>query len=158
MNEVHCYISLTSVCAATCCVTYKVAMHSNWMSGCLTLLIMLVTGEFFEAIAYLQVQPQALTLLVLSSVVGYTGVVSFLYLVQSFGAKNTVIVTSTRKVFTILVSIVQYSKPFHGLHALGLTAVTTGVSSSLTLATSRRPCCCWCSIDATLYLRYIVCK
>jgi len=105
----------------------KVAFHSNWMSGAMTLLFTLATGEFVAAIAYVTENPKALAVLLCTSVIGYTGIVSFLFLVQSFGAKNTVIVTSTRKVFTILVSILQYGKPFSSLHGLGLLSMTLGV-------------------------------
>lgn len=62
----------------------------------MTLLFTLATGEFVAAIAYVTENPKALAVLLCTSVIGYTGIVSFLFLVQSFGAKNTVIVTSTR--------------------------------------------------------------
>ena len=99
-------------------VTYASAFGAVW-----ALLLMLPTDELEEAIAHSIAHPDALVMLVVSSVCGYVSVSFVLLLINLYGATVTELVKSMRKVLTIVLSFVLYPKPISQKYLLGGLAV-----------------------------------
>jgi hypothetical protein len=85
------------------------------------------------------VRRRAALLLLLQSVAGYLGILSYLETVRRFGPKVTTIVTSSRKLFTIALSSVLFGHPLNGYHVAGVCTVFLGVllNANASLACSR---------------------
>ena len=66
-------------------------------------------------------------LLLVQSVCGYFGILTYLEVVRVFGPKVTVIVTSCRKIFTIGLSAALFHHPINGFHVVGVAGVFAGI-------------------------------
>ena len=105
----------------------EMVFHTNWCSAVLTAGYAVATGEFSAALAYLGRKPRIAGLLLLQSVAGYLGILTYLETVKRFGSKVTVVVTSCRKLFTIALSSLAFGHPLTGFHLAGVLAVFLGV-------------------------------
>ena len=105
----------------------EMIFHTNWCSALMTLAYALATGEAALAAPYLARRPRVLGLLLLQSVAGYLGIVTYLETVKRYGSKVTVVVTSCRKLFTIALSSLAFHHPLTGFHLAGIAAVFLGV-------------------------------
>jgi len=106
---------------------HELVFHTNWVSALLTACYMAATGEGVDAFLFLRRRPHVSLLLLLQSVCGYFGVLTYLEVVHGFGPKVTVIVTSCRKLFTICLSSVLFGHPLNGFHLVGVACVFGGV-------------------------------
>eukprot|EP00455_Lapot_gusevi_P013437 TRINITY_DN16544_c0_g1_i2.p1 TRINITY_DN16544_c0_g1~~TRINITY_DN16544_c0_g1_i2.p1 ORF type:complete len:409 (-),score=36.62 TRINITY_DN16544_c0_g1_i2:35-1138(-) len=92
----------------------QVMMYTNLIGlGFLSVLLVL-TGELFDAIVFLS-QPQHFSVilyLALFSLVAYTGVSFYMALVHEFGGVFAVALTTIRKVLTVVLSFVLFPKQF----------------------------------------------
>ena len=104
-----------------------VIMHTNWISALLTACYMATTGEAMGAVSFLARRPRVVGLMLLQSLCGYLGILAYLETVKLFGSKVTTIVTSCRKLFTILLSSLAFHHPLTGFHAAGVLSVFLGV-------------------------------
>ncbi|KAL1527360.1 hypothetical protein AB1Y20_016030 [Prymnesium parvum] len=111
----------------------ELVFHTNWMSALFTLVYITATGELFAAVTFLRIRRRAMLLLLLQSVAGYLGIISYLETVRRFGSKVTTVVTSCRKCFTIVLSVVLFGHVFTGFHLAGLVSVFTGVLLNVNL-------------------------
>mmetsp|Transcript_70958 Transcript_70958/g.224618 ORF Transcript_70958/g.224618 Transcript_70958/m.224618 type:complete len:208 (-) Transcript_70958:174-797(-) len=108
-----------------------VVLHTNWISVVGTAAVAASTGELGSAWQYVAVDhPRAGKMLLLQTFAGYCGIQFFLKLVGTYGSKTAVIVTSTRKMFTIGLSFVMFAKPFRLMHFVGMTAVVGVILAS----------------------------
>jgi hypothetical protein len=108
-----------------------VVLHTNWLSAALTAAIWLPSGEARAAAAYLSTHTHALKVLLLQSVAGYLGVLSYLGCIRYAGSKATVLVTTARKMFTIALSFCLFSaSPFTAQHGIGLAIAVAGMTGS----------------------------
>ena len=71
--------------------------------------------------------PTVIALITAFSLFNLLGTECLLRIVSDFGANTAVVVTSTRKVVTVMASYLLFPKPFTLLHAGGLAAVAAGV-------------------------------
>ena len=99
-------------------VTYASAFGFVW-----ALLLLLPTDELQKAIAHSTDHPDALIMLVVSSVCGYVSVSFVLLLINLYGATVTELVKSMRKVLTVVLSFVLYPKPVSQKYLMGGVAV-----------------------------------
>ena len=74
-----------------------------------------------------QRRPRVLALLLLQSIAGYLGILTYLQTVRGHGSKVTVLVTSCRKLFTIGLSSLAFGHPLTGYHIAGVSGVFVGV-------------------------------
>ena len=105
----------------------EVVFHTNWISALLTLAAAVATGELGRAIPFFRAHRATLALLLVQSAAGFSGILAYLECVRRFGSKATAVVTSCRKLFTILLSAAAFAHPLNGFHAIGAAAVVGGV-------------------------------
>jgi drug/metabolite transporter (DMT)-like permease len=105
----------------------ELVFHTNWVSAVLTLGYLVVTGELRVALRYLGHRPHVLALLLLQSACGYLGILAYLETVGSFGPKVTTLVTSCRKLFTIVLSSLAFGHELTGFHVASVLSVFFGV-------------------------------
>ena len=105
----------------------EVVFHTNWISALLTLAAAVATGELGRALPFFRAHRATLALLLVQSAAGFGGILAYLECVRRFGSKATAVVTSCRKLFTILLSAAAFAHPLNGFHAIGAAAVVGGV-------------------------------
>jgi adenosine 3'-phospho 5'-phosphosulfate transporter B3 len=80
------------------------------------------TGELGAAYRHSVEYPQVPVLIISSSIRGYVSVAVVLLLIGQFGATNTEIIKSLKKVLSVVLSFVVYPKPIGVKYMLGLAA------------------------------------
>jgi len=88
----------------------------------------LVTGEFFEGIAFCRENTFVLLQVGANCILSYVGIVLVLGLVKISSALTTVIVTSCRKALTVVFSFLLFAKPFSFYYPLGFLVFFGGVA------------------------------
>ena len=126
---------------------HELVFHTNWISAALTLCYMAATGEGVDALIFLRRRPHLAMLLLVQSVCGFLGILTYLETVRGFGSKITVLVTSCRKLFTIGLSSFIFRHPLNSFHVIGVGAVFAGV---LWNANSELRCSRWLVLPALL--------
>eukprot|EP01012_Entosiphon_sulcatum_P023123 TRINITY_DN28108_c0_g1_i3.p1 TRINITY_DN28108_c0_g1~~TRINITY_DN28108_c0_g1_i3.p1 ORF type:complete len:353 (-),score=48.28 TRINITY_DN28108_c0_g1_i3:11-1069(-) len=101
--------------------------------------VCLAVGQLGPAVAFLANQPTALGVMLGFCVIGYAGVHFFMALMKLFGAVTAIVITSVRKVITILLSFLLFPKPFTPFHLLAIVLVCCGVGMDLWYKHSRHP-------------------
>mmetsp|Transcript_27308 Transcript_27308/g.44484 ORF Transcript_27308/g.44484 Transcript_27308/m.44484 type:complete len:457 (+) Transcript_27308:220-1590(+) len=89
--------------------------------------ICIYTGELQAALAKLEGRRGLLGMLVAFATAGYVGIYFVLALVTRFGAVTSVVVTSCRKLITILLSFLLFPKPWSPLYAWASIMLFTGM-------------------------------
>merc|ERR1711941_135109 len=74
-------------------------------------------------------EPQVLMLLILQAITGYFGLRCYLKIVKRAGAAVGVVTTSCRKLLTIILSFLIFTKPFESMHAVGMGFLALGLST-----------------------------
>jgi adenosine 3'-phospho 5'-phosphosulfate transporter B3 len=82
-----------------------------------------ISGELSNAIAHSAQYPHTTPMIALFSVMGYLSVTFVLSLIKYFGATETEIVKSLRKVLSIIISFVLYPKPLNWKYGAGFVMV-----------------------------------
>ncbi|KAL1128920.1 hypothetical protein AAG570_013454 [Ranatra chinensis] len=90
----------------------EVVLYSYAIGFLYLFVIMFVTGDLWDGIAYCIKMPQAYGYALLFSLSGYLGIQVVLTLVSTCGALAAVTVTTCRKAVSILISFTFFSKPF----------------------------------------------
>jgi drug/metabolite transporter (DMT)-like permease len=85
------------------------------------------TGELVAAWGYCAIHPDASGVLFAQGVCAYLGLRCYLAIIRDHGGVVGVLMANARKVLTIVLSFVLFSKPFHRGHFLGLALVCSGV-------------------------------
>ena len=100
--------------------TYVIAALNNL--GVLT-----VFGLLPDGLKFIHDTPSFLFLVAFFSAANFGGTRFLLRVVSEFDSNAAVIITSTRKLATVLLSFLIYPKPFGVLHAVGMVLVTVGI-------------------------------
>jgi adenosine 3'-phospho 5'-phosphosulfate transporter B3 len=95
-------------------ILYSFALGSVW-----TFATIWTTGQFQLAYEHAMNHPEVYNYIVSSSVCGYFSITFVLLLIKQFGASVTEAVKSMRKVLTIVISFVIFSKPITVMHIVG---------------------------------------
>mmetsp|Transcript_25548 Transcript_25548/g.49724 ORF Transcript_25548/g.49724 Transcript_25548/m.49724 type:complete len:433 (+) Transcript_25548:54-1352(+) len=103
-------------------------MWTNMLSGLGTLLFTIVSGELSAALTLFAVEPQILFWLICQAISGYCGLRCYLLIVRERGAVFAVVVTSFRKIATIVLSFLVFTKPFTRRHFMALVILQMGIS------------------------------
>jgi len=85
------------------------------------------SGELSQASSFLTDTPRALPLLIMFSITTYAGVASYLRLVSNFSGVTAVLVTTTRKIFTVVLSYMLFPKVLAWGHVGSGLMVLSGV-------------------------------
>ncbi|KAL9260660.1 UDP-galactose/UDP-glucose transporter 4-like protein [Drosera capensis] len=92
---------------------------------------MVLTGELFRAWKSCYQHPYVYGVLVFEAMATFVGQVSVLSLIALFGAATTAMVTTARKVVTLLLSYLLFTKPLTEQHASGLLLISMGIALKL---------------------------
>ena len=105
----------------------EVILFTNMIAVAYGSMTLVTTGQAAASITWALSHPAFLVLIVAFSLCNFCGTTFLLHIVNEFGSSTAVVVTSTRKMATVLCSYVIYPKPFTGLHAVGLFGVAYGI-------------------------------
>jgi adenosine 3'-phospho 5'-phosphosulfate transporter B3 len=105
----------------------EVVLYLNAFAALHGWVMLLLSGGVTSAFEWIVATPSFLGLVVAFSLCNFFGTSALLSIVRDFGSPTAVMVTSTRKVVTVMASFVLYPKPFTPLHFVGLVFVTVGV-------------------------------
>ena len=100
----------------------EVIFCSNLLGTVVALAVLVSTGELGPALAHSRVNTSVVPLLSGAAVCGYLSVTFVLLLIKFYGATNTEIVKSLRKVLSVALSFVMYPKPVNAKYAFGMAA------------------------------------
>lgn len=84
---------------------YRTMFYSSLWSALYTLLISLYSGEFLKAIEFISLYPTILLNLILLALASPLGQFFIYQMIHDFGSLTTSIITTTRKFFSIIISI-----------------------------------------------------
>lgn len=88
---------------------------------------LLASGQLMDSIDFAKLHPSFIAFVVAFSLCNFCGTNFLLKVVAEFNSNSAVIVTSVRKMFTVMCSYLIYPKPFGILHFCGLAMVTVGI-------------------------------
>ena len=107
--------------------TSSMILVSNAVMCAVLLIYTLVTGELKTALAYCETRRDAGAVLLAQGVCAYLGLRCYLAIIRDHGGVVGVLTANARKVLTIMLSFVLFSKPFNRRHMAGLVLVSAGV-------------------------------
>jgi UDP-galactose transporter B1 len=90
-----------------------------------------VTGEGKEFLSFAIKHPELFTHLILLALAGAFGQLFIFMMVSSYGPLPCSIVTTTRKFFTVLFSVLFFGNPISGRQWLGTTLVFVGLFADM---------------------------
>jgi adenosine 3'-phospho 5'-phosphosulfate transporter B3 len=102
------------------CELTEAILFSNFFSGVMSLLWTAASGELTVAFEYCSDNPLTMQLFVLRAFVLYHGVVMLLAQIKLFGAVLANVVTTVRKILTVILSFIAFAHPVTQRHAIGL--------------------------------------
>jgi drug/metabolite transporter (DMT)-like permease len=108
--------------------TNEVMLLSNLWMFAVSLIYTTVTGELQAALSYcIREQPQTLAVLLVQASCAYVGLRCYLTVIQHHGGVAAVLLANGRKIITISLSFLLWSKPFTKHHGMGLGLIFLGV-------------------------------
>ena len=107
----------------------EVVYHANLIGMCFTTTTMLFSGELFPAIDHAMTHSHVLPVICMAAFFGYLSVSFILLLIRHYGATNTEVIKSLRKMISIGASMMLYPKPFGWKYAGGLSATAVGLGA-----------------------------
>lgn len=119
------------------CSQAEVMFYASGFSALSTYATMMVSNEFFPAIAHARDHVEVISWTAMSASLGYSSVVFVLLLIKRFGATNAEIVKSCRKVFSIIISFVAFNKTVGYLHVIGGLLFTLSVALGVHIKTMK---------------------
>lgn len=97
------------------------------ISSCNGFISLLLSGRLADCLHFMQGQPYFFPLVLLASICNYCGAYFIVSITSSYGSSTSTMVTSVRKVTTVLFSYAVYLRPIGAAHVVGLLLVTSGV-------------------------------
>lgn len=88
---------------------------------------LLVSGSMVESLGYLLVTPTFAGLVMLFSAANFCGTHFLLLIVSEYNSNSAVMVTSVRKMFTVILSFLLYPNHFQFSHLQGMILVSVGI-------------------------------
>lgn len=99
----------------------------NWWSSMMSGLGLVVTGEGREFVGFASKYPHLLSNLALLALAGALGQLFIFIMVEIYGALACSVVTTTRKFFTVLCSVLLFGNNLSSRQWLGTVLVFTGL-------------------------------
>jgi len=97
----------------------EVMMAASLFGSLYMLVLMFMTGKAMDSYQYLIENPDLAVKVVVSCSAGYFSITFILKIIQRVGAVTAEIVKSVRRVVSIVLSFIIYSKPFLSWHLIG---------------------------------------
>lgn len=125
------------------CTHAEVMQYSSLFTVGSSTLLLVASGEMWEAIAHTAEHPEVLLYSAMFASMGYLSVVFVLLLIKHYGATVAEVVKSCRKVCSILLSFFLFAKPITGMHVMGFLlfvgSVVVGVYLKATKKKAPKP-------------------
>lgn len=109
----------------------QMMLAMNWWSSVMLLVIVLVTGEGLQFVNFVQRHPEILTHLGGLALAGALGQLFIFLMVSGYGPLPCSVVTTTRKFFTVLFSVMFYGNTLSGRQWYGTVLVFTGLFADM---------------------------
>mmetsp|Transcript_4969 Transcript_4969/g.6272 ORF Transcript_4969/g.6272 Transcript_4969/m.6272 type:complete len:332 (-) Transcript_4969:692-1687(-) len=106
------------------CSPAEVMTYASLFGVASSFTTMVFNGSIFPAVNYAIEFPQVVYWTATFATLGYASSLFILLLIKTFGATNAEIVKSLRKVLSIVISFVVFTKPFTTMHGLGFFLFT----------------------------------
>lgn len=106
-------------------------LSMNWWSSLILVFALLISGEGKEFFAFLAKHPELLTHLILISLASALGQLFIFIMVSGYGPLPCSIVTTTRKFFTVLFSVIFFGNALAGRQWIGTLLVFTGLFADM---------------------------
>eukprot|EP00172_Hildenbrandia_rubra_P003423 Plantae.Rhodophyta-Hildenbrandia_rubra.ctg5487.p1 GENE.Plantae.Rhodophyta-Hildenbrandia_rubra.ctg5487~~Plantae.Rhodophyta-Hildenbrandia_rubra.ctg5487.p1 ORF type:complete len:361 (-),score=32.27 Plantae.Rhodophyta-Hildenbrandia_rubra.ctg5487:845-1927(-) len=107
--------------------THQLMFFQNIASSCWLFLLMIVTSDLLPAINFVKTYPEILKDILAFSLVSAFGQNFIFYTVRNFSALACTTITTTRKFFTILISILIYKHTLSSRQWVAVFMVFTGI-------------------------------
>jgi len=107
--------------------THQLMFHQNLWASVITLVGSIATGELFRALKFLEVHPSAVLDVFMFCVVSAVGQNFIFYTVRNVSALACTTITTTRKFFTILLSILMYNHKINSRQWFAIILVFSGI-------------------------------
>lgn len=117
--------------------TNEAMLFTNAFAAVMTLVYVIATGELMPAIRYCQENSEAYLLFTIRSVVIYGGVLCFVSLIKSHGVVVATIVTTVRKIASILLSFLLFPKAWSIKYVFGLLGFVASVAIQISGSKSK---------------------
>eukprot|EP00276_Gloeochaete_wittrockiana_P008883 CAMPEP_0184660206 /NCGR_PEP_ID=MMETSP0308-20130426/32862_1 /TAXON_ID=38269 /ORGANISM="Gloeochaete witrockiana, Strain SAG 46.84" /LENGTH=306 /DNA_ID=CAMNT_0027100603 /DNA_START=303 /DNA_END=1223 /DNA_ORIENTATION=- len=109
----------------------EIVQYTYLVASVLSALYITGTGEMWRGIKLSTDDPEVFFWMLVYGAVSYVGFFFVLALVNRFGAVTCVVVTSTRKLLTIVLSFIMFPKPFNIWYVWGTLALAFGSAISI---------------------------
>lgn len=101
------------------CSPAEVMCFASFFGSLYSFVGLLLKNDLGELVSFLFNSPSVITFTMFSSLLGYCSSLFILSLIKTFGATNAEIVKSLRKIMSVAISFVAFSKPFTSFHLYG---------------------------------------
>ena len=106
------------------CPITEAILFSNFFSAVMALGWTFISGELGSALAFCALHPATYYLFIVRALICYLGVACLLLQIQLFGAVTANVITTCRKIITILLSFLAFAHPLSFMHGFGLLCFT----------------------------------
>ncbi|CAB3258982.1 unnamed protein product [Arctia plantaginis] len=106
---------------------YAMMLNTNGWSSLILSVGVLVSGEIFKFISFISLYPDIIIYLVAFALVGALGQMFIFYMVAEFGPLPCSVVTTTRKFFTVLTSVILFGNVLLPRQWVGAILVFSGL-------------------------------
>ncbi|RVE51049.1 hypothetical protein evm_004340 [Chilo suppressalis] len=106
---------------------YSMMLNTNLWSSIIISVGVVVTGEIFRFVSFVHTYPEVLVYLASLALTGALGQLFIFFMVSEFGPLPCSVVTTTRKFFTVLASVVFFGNVLLGRQWLGAVLVFSGL-------------------------------
>ncbi|KAI5636996.1 UAA transporter family domain-containing protein [Phthorimaea operculella] len=106
---------------------YAMMLNTNWWSTLILSVGVLLSGEIFKFLSFVSLYPEVIVYIVALALMGALGQLFIFYMVSEFGPLPCSVVTTTRKFFTVLASVIFFGNVLLGRQWIGAVFVFTGL-------------------------------
>ncbi|XP_075990759.1 solute carrier family 35 member B1 homolog meigo [Anticarsia gemmatalis] len=106
---------------------YAMMLNMNWWSTIILTIGVFMSGEIFKFVSFVSLYPEIIVYLVAFAFVGGLGQMFIFYMVAEFGPLPCSVVTTTRKFFTVLTSVIIFGNVLMPRQWLGAVLVFAGL-------------------------------
>ncbi|VVC93815.1 solute carrier family 35 member B1 homolog [Leptidea sinapis] len=118
---------------------YSMMLNTNWWSSLILSVGVLVSGEVFKFAVFVTQYPETLIYLTGFALTGALGQLFIFFMVSEFGPLACSVVTTTRKFFTVLASVLFFGNVLLVRQWIGAIIVFTGLLLDILYSKSRAP-------------------
>ncbi|CAG9558176.1 unnamed protein product [Danaus chrysippus] len=106
---------------------YAMMLNTNWWSTIIVSLGVVLSGEIFKFISFVTIHPEIIIYLTGFAFTGALGQLFIFYMVSEFGPLPCSVVTTTRKFFTVLASVIIFGNVLYPRQWFGAILVFSGL-------------------------------